>query len=91
MDVTDVLKELGVVEIEPIKNPITARLRLVQCILAGRIGIDTSYKGLSEICEELFHTDSKTGLYIIASLSHQDSDEAHAIEEELMKFRRKNR
>lgn len=112
MDVTDALKELGVVgidseadlkemdslqdeandedkkdvsdtennlEIEPIKNPITARLRLVQCILAGRIGIDTSYKGLSEICEELFHTDSKTGLYIIASLSHQDGDEARTI------------
>lgn len=66
-------------EIEPIKNPITARLRLVQCILAGRIGIDTSYKGLSEICEELFHADSKTGLYIIASLSHQDGNETRTI------------
>lgn len=112
MDVTDALKELGVVsidslagsdemdnlrdkvndenkkdesdtennlEVEPIKNPITARLRLVKCILAGRIGLDTSYKGLSEICEELFHTDSKTGLYIIASLSHQDGDETRTI------------
>lgn len=79
MDVTDALKELDVVSIEPIKNPITARLRLVQCILAGRIGLDTSYKGLSEICEELFHADSKTGLYIIASLSHQDGNETRTI------------
>ena len=62
-----------------IKDEITARLRLAQCILAGRIGIDTSYAGLSEICEELFNTDSKTGLYIIASLSHQDGDERRTI------------
>lgn len=76
---TDVSVSENNLEITPIKNPITARLRLVQCILAGRIGIDTSYKGLSEICEELFHTDSRTGLYIIASLSHQDGDEARTI------------
>ena len=55
-----------------INNPIAARLRLSQCILAGRIGIDISYAGLSDICEELFKTDSKTGLYIVAALSYQD-------------------
>lgn len=83
LDVTEALKELGADSTEPIKkpitNPIAARLKLVQCILAGRIGIDTSYTGLSEICEELFHTDSRTGLYIIASLSHQDGNELKAI------------
>ena len=79
LDVTDALKELGADSTEPVKDPSTARLKLVQCILAGRIGIDTSYKGLSEICEELFHTDSRTGLYIVASLSHQDGNELKTI------------
>lgn len=63
-----------------IEDPIVARLKLAQCILAGRIGIDISYKGLSNICEQLFNTDSETGLYIVASLLYQDGNYEQSVD-----------
>jgi len=44
------------------------RLRLVQCILAGKLGLDPNFTNLSEICTSLFGEQSVTGMYIVASL-----------------------
>ena len=45
------------------------RLRLVQCILAGKLGLDPNFTNLSEICTSLFGEQSVTGMYIVASLN----------------------
>lgn len=86
-DITNKLKQMGIdpetnesEEKKLISNLAIARLKLVRCILAGRIGVDVSYSGLSEVCEELFNTGSKTGLYIVAYLYHQDGADLKALE-----------
>lgn len=58
----------------------TKRLRLSQCVLAGKIGIDPNYSGLSDICLELFGGTSPTGLFVVASLSFQDGHYADSID-----------
>ena len=70
VDISTVI-ESGAGEFEP-------RLRLAQIIIGNRLGIDVSYEGLSEICEEVFDTNSAAGLFIISSLKNVDGryDEA---------------
>lgn len=60
MDITDTING-GAGKSKP-------RLRLAQMIIGNRLGLETSYEGLSDICQEVFDTNSTTGLFIISLL-----------------------
>lgn len=64
-----------------------ARLKLAQILIGNRLGLETSYEGLSEICEEVFNTNSTTGLFIISSLKSVDGqyEEAYVMTKAILK------
>ena len=64
-----------------------ARLRLAQILIGNRLGLETNYDGLSEICEEVFDTKSTTGLFIISSLKNIDGkyEEAYVMTKAILK------
>lgn len=68
------------IEQEDISIECLQRLKLVQCILAGKLGLDPNFTNLSEICTDLFGEQSITGMYIVASLDCREGLYSDTIE-----------